>query len=385
VKLLLAQNMLHLPSYGGANKASRLMMERLASLGHECHVVAPLGGLMHRQGPDDLVAYLRSLGAEMPRTDTGAVCYRYQGVQVSAVRSASALAAHVRSVTIAVEPDWVLVPSDDPGRLLAYTIQQLPVGPRAFYPSRAATEMLRRVAGVVTISRAAQDYLYEYAGIRAYLHYPQVYGDPPRRPVRTGPGSIAMVNPCRYKGIDIFLQLTDLMPERPFLAVPTWGASEADRAALRQRRNIEVIAPQDGLGELLRRVGTVVMPSLWDETFGFTSVEAMLYGVPVVASEVGGLVEAKLGVPYLVPVRPIEVYDAVADPARPVPAVPAQDIQPWLEALHELDDPDRYREVSQASRAAALGFVGGLDDRTLEDYLADLPVASEATAGARAV
>ena len=34
-------------------------------------------------------------------------------------------------------------------------------------------------------------------------------------------------------------------------------------------------------------------------------VEAMLRGVPVIASNTGGLPEAKLGVPYVLPVTPI--------------------------------------------------------------------------------
>ena len=43
----------------------------------------------------------------------------------------------------------------------------------------------------------------------------------------------------------------------------------------------------------------LLVPSLWGEAFGLVVVEAMLRGIPVLASNVGGLVEAKLGVDYI--------------------------------------------------------------------------------------
>ena len=39
----------------------------------------------------------------------------------------------------------------------------------------------------------------------------------------------------------------------------------------------------------------------------------MLRGIPVVASDAGGLVEAKLGTDFVIPVRSIEHYEAMFD------------------------------------------------------------------------
>jgi len=45
------------------------------------------------------------------------------------------------------------------------------------------------------------------------------------------------------------------------------------------------------LGGLLAEAAAVVVPSLWDETFGYAALEAMAAGVPVVASRTGALPE----------------------------------------------------------------------------------------------
>jgi hypothetical protein len=85
----------------------------------------------------------------------------------------------------------------------------------------------------------------------------------------------------------------------------------------------------------------------------------MLRGIPVLASDFGGLPEAKLGVPYLLPVRPIERYREDLDGRGiPVPEVPAQDAAPWEEARRKLDpaSSDKLellkRRLKQAARAA---------------------------------
>ena len=69
---------------------------------------------------------------------------------------------------------------------LVHTLQQLPFGPRAFYPSVSGRRLLRRVAGVIGVSRAAADYVRVHGGLDATLIHPPVYGDlalSPRAPV----------------------------------------------------------------------------------------------------------------------------------------------------------------------------------------------------------
>ncbi|MFF4339986.1 glycosyltransferase family 4 protein [Kitasatospora sp. NPDC001540] len=398
MRILLAQNLIHLPSHGGANRSNRLLLERLAARGHTCEVVGPLTGALATVEPGQAVRALVERGAAVRSDDGGTVVYTHRGVTVHAVRSPSLLPRTVRAVAERLRPDRTLVPGDDPGHLmlgaalgatpdrvvyLVHTIQQLPFGPGAFHPSEAGTRLVRRAARLVAVSDAAAAYLREHAGLTAQVVRPQVYGTGPFPLLgRPGQGAVTMVNPCGYKGISVLLGLADARPEVPFLAVPTWGADAADRAELARRPNVTVVPPVDDIEEVLSRTRVLLMPSLWDETFGYTCVEAMLRGVPVLASAVGGLLEAKLGVPGSLPVRPVTAYRREPGAARPEPVVPAQELGPWLAALDALlDDPAHYARQSATSRSAALAFVDGLDPGAFERCLAE-PLPPGAPSGA---
>ncbi|MFI9771937.1 glycosyltransferase [Streptomyces sp. NPDC052415] len=410
MKILLAQNLIHLPSHGGANRSNRLLMEELARRGHTCFVVGPLTGALATgavTGPDAAVAALRERGATVLDDGPDAVVYRYRGVEVHAVRSPSLLPGRIRAAARVLGPDVTLTPSDDPGLMvlgaalaatpdrvvyLVHTLQQLPFGPGAFYPSAAGTAMVRRAAAVVAVSRAAQRYVAEHAGLDSVLIHPHVYGRGPF-PDHGAAGphgrAVTLINPCGYKGITVLLGLADALPDVPFLAVPTWGTQPADLERLRRRSNIELTAPVDDIDDVLSRASVLLMPSLWDETFGYSAVEAQLRGIPVLVSSVGGLAEAELGVAGTLPVRPVTGYAARAGQARPEPVIPPQDVTPWRSALLALlEDETAYRARSAASRRAAHAFVAGLDPGAPERFLTALssarraaPAASGAVAG----
>jgi len=121
----------------------------------------------------------------------------------------------------------------------------------------------------------------------------------------------------------------------------------------------------------LARTRVLLMPSLWYEGFGLIVMESMLRGIPVVASDSGGLVEAKHGTGYVIPVKTIERYEPVFDEhSMPRPVVRENDPAPWVAALRDLlTDPIAYQRESLASRIEARRFVGTLDAADLERYL----------------
>jgi hypothetical protein len=97
-----------------------------------------------------------------------------------------------------------------------------------------------------------------------------------------------------------------------------------------------------------------------------------------VASDSGGLREAKRGTGYVIAVHTIDHYQPVFDEhAMPKPVVPDNDAAPWVAAVEELlTDREAYRRESAVSRAMAEQFVSGLDAGDLERFLSRLqPVA----------
>jgi glycosyltransferase involved in cell wall biosynthesis len=135
--------------------------------------------------------------------------------------------------------------------------------------------------------------------------------------------------------------------------------------------NVRVLESVPDIEEALCRARLLLMPSLWFEGFGLIAMEAMLRGLPVIASDAGGLVEAKRGTGYVIPVRPIERFERAFDETHmPKPVDVPQDIEPWARALEGLlGDREEYERESRASRAVALEFVSRLRAADFEDLL----------------
>jgi glycosyltransferase involved in cell wall biosynthesis len=128
------------------------------------------------------------------------------------------------------------------------------------------------------------------------------------------------------------------------------------------------------IDDILARTRILLMPSLWYEGFGLIVMEAMLRGIPVVASDSGGLKEAKCGTGYVIPVETIAQFQPVFDEhAMPKPVARAHDPAPWVAAIEELlSVRAAYERESSASRTAAERFVGCLDAGDFERYLLQL-------------
>jgi amino acid adenylation domain-containing protein/non-ribosomal peptide synthase protein (TIGR01720 family) len=398
MRILLLQSSAYIPSLGGANKANRLLVEQLAARGHECQVIGTAGG--ERVTP--LATCLADLaaagvgGAGLARP--GVVAFRHAGVAVEAVLDGARLRPHAAERLRELAPDRVLVSSEDPAQMLleeavaasphtvylAHTTLHLPFGPDGFLKSPGRTALLRQMAGIVAVSGYVREYFRRWAGLEATLLRFPVYGAGPFPALGDfDQGFVTLVNPSAVKGISIFLELARRLPEVAFAAVPTWGTTTADLRSLAALSNIRQLPPRAAIDEIFARTRVLLVPSLWGEAFGQVAVEAMLRGIPVLASSAGGLPEAKLGVDYVLPVRPIERYEERFDERKiPVPVVPAQDVDPWEEALRRvLGERELYSRLASDSRRAALAFVSGLGIGPFEEYLEGLP--ARITAGAR--
>jgi glycosyltransferase involved in cell wall biosynthesis len=159
-----------------------------------------------------------------------------------------------------------------------------------------------------------------------------------------------------------------------FAALNGWGTTAADRRAIEAEPNVELLANVPDIEEVLAKTRILVMPSLWYEGFGLITMEAMLRGIPVIASDSGGLAEAKRGTGYVIPVKPVDRYEPVFDDTgMPRAVAPDQEIEPWVAALETLTrDEAAWREEAARSRTAAVKFVSRLDAADFERWLASL-------------
>ena len=383
MRILLAQNSQYYPAHGGGDKSNRLLLEALAARGHACRAVARISVFGEQER---YLCDLAARGIPSPRVAGGVVSFERAGVSVHVVTGGNFRALFSDQIE-EFRPDVILTSTDDPAQLLLeaalraeearviYLVRAtlaVPFGPDCAFPSAAKTERIRSTDAVVCVSHYVADYVRKWSGISA-VHVPISLLEPQEAPLASPDpaGFITMVNPCAVKGIAIFLELARAFPALPFTAVPTWGSTEQDRADLATVPNITTLRPVDRIDDLLARTRVLLVPSLWAEARSRIVLEALLRGVPVLAANVGGIPEAMMGVPYLLPVQPIAHYQTMLDSQMvPIAEVPPQEIGPWAEALQRLtSDRAHYREISAASRAAAQDYQAHLSVEPFEEIL----------------
>ena len=391
MKLLLTMNIPYTRVSGGANKSNRSLAEELASRHHCVRVVVPAltasSLLTHEEFLEELVGQGISVNS-----NGGIDVFSLNGVEVHAVVDPSQLRSHLEDQIFSFEPDWTLVSSEDssqnllaaalaacPSRVvyLAHTPQMFPFGPASLYPGNARTELVGRAIAIVTISKFVADYIRQWTGFQAFVNHPPHFGSGPFSNFgRFDDGYVLMMNACAVKGLSIFIALARTLPHIEFAALPGYGTTKADRAALGQLPNVTLLNNRKNIDDILSQSRVLLMPSLWIEGFGMAVVDAMIRGIPVLASNLGGLVEAKLGTDYLLPVRPIEHFKERLDDNEimiRVPVVPDQEINPWRDSLQGLlSDRALYERQSRAARDAASSFVNSLSVAPLEEFLINL-------------
>ena len=378
MRILLASSASHVPPRGGSTRSNLAWLAALIANGHTCRVV---GGTLVADTPEKMALARRELEDQetsQPAPEIHAVA--------DPVRRAAVLQEQIREF----QPEWVLVSSEDigqsllraahegaPGRVvyLAHTPQFYPFGPASWNPSREGAELVANSAAVIAIGHHTADYIMANLNRPAEVIHPPIYGSGPfARYGRFENGFVTMINPCAVKGISIFLALAARFPGCRFAALPGWGTTTEDRRALEICSNVTLLRNCKDIDRVLKDTRILLMPSLWFEGFGLIVIEAMLRGIPVVASDAGGLAEAKLGTRFVIPVRPIERYEAAFDDqGLPRAVLAEQDLEPWVAALEALaSDRDLYERESAAAREAAAKFVSALRPSQLEEFLLGL-------------
>ncbi|CAL1161589.1 unnamed protein product [Cladocopium goreaui] len=103
---------------------------------------------------------------------------------------------------------------------------------------------------------------------------------------------VTFISPCPAKGLAIVLRLALMFPKVEFLCVSTGWTKTLHEVQLRAHGNVKIVPGTDDLDAVYRQTAVLIMPSLWQESFGLVAVEAQLRGICVVSSGSYGLREA---------------------------------------------------------------------------------------------
>lgn len=203
-------------------------------------------------------------------------------------------------------------------------------------PSEFAREHYRRTLGLEsTAIPSSMDW--------ARLQFPEVEGR-----------YVTFVNPQPHKGVLVFARIAHELgkcrPDIPLLVVE--GRARADwlQAAsldFRGLKNLHRMPHTPDPRAFYRVSRLVLMPSLGNESFGRVTAEALLNGIPVLASRRGALPEvlAEAGFLFDIPAR-------YTPATRAVPS--AEEIAPWVETIIQLwDDATAYEAERRRCRVAA--------------------------------
>ncbi len=165
---------------------------------------------------------------------------------------------------------------------------------------------------------------------------------------------IFMFNPLVRKGGEVFRKVAKQLPNKKFGAALGWSSlkedsypnnfskkyvkrvsesegskfdgSLPDYVDFKDCHNVEILKPEDDVKVIYKRVRLLLMPSQWEEAFGRVAMEAMINGIPVVGSNVGGLKET------------IDEGGILLDKG---------DVNKWVKEILKFDDTEYYKKMSE--------------------------------------
>ncbi|MDB4952614.1 MAG: entF [Myxococcales bacterium] len=374
---------------GGGFVTTRTLLRQLAKAGHACIYVGTTRSWTVSGAEADTEAeslqQLRDNGVTVDLTRYP-IMFRDQGVEVHLLRTEEDMARHLEATAKTFLPDWGVLglhgfPSTVNVMTSALPLRQIiicclatigaPFGPDRIDDGSMLAKVLPTVGGTFAPSHYVRRYFEEWGGVSPRVLYLPLYGPGPFRKCNDPDGYVLMINPSPIKGVSVFTGLAEAMPDVRFAAVRSWDTRPEVVARLSALPNVTLLEgrPHERMDEIYSRARILLAPSIVHEAFGLVVVEAMLRGVPVLGASHAGIPESKLGVPYLLPLTPLEPY---AGPGKPR-EIPPQDLAPWQATIERLvADPVHYAELSVQSYERANEFVAELPETMFADYLASL-------------
>jgi len=172
-----------------------------------------------------------------------------------------------------------------------------------------------------------------------------VDADPVGATPRT-PRFVTFINPLPEKGVTLFLKLVQRArqeaPEMRFLVVETRsalaGAVHRMGFSPSVLERVVVLPQQAQMAPIYAQTHTLLVPSFWFEAAGRVLLEGNANGIPVLATNRGGIPETLGGAGKLLPIPERCASDHLAVPSD-------AEVQPWWDELLKLWRDQAYYET----------------------------------------
>lgn len=180
------------------------------------------------------------------------------------------------------------------------------------------------------------------------------------------PQTVTFINPCFAKGVAVAARLILMAnKERPDIAFQIVETRQKLADALRALRkpggkpgsafdrqtfkNLSIRPATFDVKEIYKHTGVLLAPSLWYESWGRVATEAVMNGIPVLASSSGGLPEAVAGGGII-----LDAPQECRGSAENWLTLPSEEsCRPWADALYRLYDERRSAAWLERCRTAA--------------------------------
>jgi glycosyltransferase involved in cell wall biosynthesis len=287
MKILFATGHGYLPQrVGGSESSSHELILALREQGHDCAVLAQLQGNGWLGLRNRVLMKLRReplLGDQLPGYPVQRAWFPDRHVEAALARE---------------QPDVVLVQAGEPLRMA-----------KAFRAAGAPTVVYLRDVEFHELGGDPADFPeLTYIANSQFVaeRFRAAFGPMPRviRPLfraeryatPRAPKYVTFVNPHPVKGVGLAFEIAALCPEIPFCFVEGWPMNRDEMAALEKRVaaqvNVHLEPRTHDMRQIYQATHTLLVPSQWEEAWGRVVTEAQFSGIPVLASDRGGLPEA---------------------------------------------------------------------------------------------
>jgi glycosyltransferase involved in cell wall biosynthesis len=243
-----------------------------------------------------------------------------------------------REVARRFEPDVVVAQSGEPVPLLQ-SFEGLGIPRMAYFHEVERIEDVAVLARMPSIGLLANSTftarkMQAISGVAPTVVRPLI--DPDFYVTSARGRNVLFVNTRPRKGLEVAFRLAELRHDVQFDFVKSWILTPAETRQIEARAkaagNIALHPPRNDMRALYARARLLLAPSQWEEAWGRVATEAQINGIPVLASDRGGLPESVGPGGVLAP------HDA--------------SMEVWQDAFSRIwDHEDRYRHYSEQALA----------------------------------